>query len=252
MVKVLLKKVIDKSLHLFGYKLCKAEASSLDAFTVQSKLIQVKQPVIFDVGAHIGGIAQEYKKLFPEAWIHCFEPFPQSFQVILDRLGTDDRIFCCQAAISDKIGKAKFNANINPVTNSLLSTDKRGDGYWGKGLLNTTSQIEVNTITIDQYCIEKGISHLDILKIDVQGAEYSVLLGASNMLKNQKITLIYFEIIFCPTYIGQRKINEYLSLLDSFGYEFIDFYNVVRRNNRIIQADFMFLSSSSKTLLQST
>jgi len=46
--------------------------------------------------------------------------------------------------------------------------------------------------------------------MDVQGAEFSVLEGANDMLASQKISLIYTELIMCPTYKGQHKLHEYL------------------------------------------
>jgi hypothetical protein len=53
----------------------------------------------------------------------------------------------------------------------------------------------------------------------------------------------------CPTYEKQHKLHEYLSLLASFGYDFLDFYNPVRNHNQLIQADIMFVSSSFRRKL---
>jgi len=105
---------------------------------------------------------------------------------------------------------------------------------------------EVSITTVDIFCLEVGISHIDILKMDVQGAEFSVLVGAKDMLANQRISLIYTELIMCPTYEGQHKLHEYLSFLDSFGYDFFDFFNPVNSHNQLIQADLLFVSSSFK------
>ena len=107
-------------------------------------------------------------------------------------------------------------------------------------MLDTTSQIEVRTTTIDTFCTETRISNIDILKMDVQGAEFSVLEGAHDMLASQKISLIYTELIMCPTYKGQHSLHEYLSFLASFGYDFLDFFNPVRNHNQLIQADVLF------------
>jgi hypothetical protein len=71
-------------------------------------------------------------------------------------------------------------------------------------------------------------------------------MGAKDMLANQKISLIYTELIVCPTYKGQHKLHEYLSFLDSLGYDILDFFNPVRHHNQLIQADVVFLSSSFK------
>ena len=241
-----MKGAIQKIIGQVGYQLIrKAEAPSwLHTFSVQARLLKASEPVIFDIGAHVGGIAKIYRQRFPLASIYCFEPFPKSFQLLSKTVENDPRTSCYQTAVSEKKGTATLNANLSSATNSLLATDGRGASFWGEGLLDTTSQLKVSTTTVDVFCLEAGISHIDILKMDVQGAEFSVLEGAKDMLKSQRISIIYTELIMCPTYKGQHKLHEYLSFLGSFGYEFFDFYNPVRRYSQLIQADVVFVNSS--------
>ena len=237
-------KLVKKAFHIFGLQLGRATTLQQDVFVLQKELIRNRAPVIFDVGANIGGITKIYRNLFPHALIHCFEPFPPIYQTLKKNMEEDALIFCHELALSDESGSAFLNVNLRPDTNSLLATDKKGALFFGEGKLDTISQIKVNTTTIDTFCIETDIPHIDILKLDVQGAEYLTLMGARNMLKNHRISLIFTELILSPTYQGQRKIHEYLSLLDSFGYNFIDFFNQVRNQNRLIQADVLFINSS--------
>jgi FkbM family methyltransferase len=239
-----IKGVIQKILNRFGYQLIRKAKSPSDAFAVQRELVVVIEPVIFDIGAHSGAVTEIYRELFPLASIHCFEPYPQSFKILSKRMRGDSRTFCHEIAMCEKRVIATLNANLSPSTNSLLSTDERAAWYWGKGLLETTSQVKVNTTTVDAFCLESGIPNIDILKMDVQGAEYSILEGARHTLANQKISLIYTELILGPTYKGQRKLHEYLSFLDSYGYNLLNFFNPVRRHNQLIQIDAVFLSTS--------
>ena len=246
MTKRIIKRAIQKNLHRFGYQLSRTTRLPMDAFALQSKLIKVREPVILDIGAHHGGVAKIYREQFPLASIYCFEPFPQSFHVLSKSVERDSRTFCYRTAVSEKKGTAVLSANLDSATNSLLTTDERGTSFWGEGLLDTMSHVEVGTTTVDKLCPEVGIFHIDILKMDVQGAEFSVLVGAEDMLANQRISLIYTEVIMCPTYEGQHKLHEYLSFLGSFGYDFLDFFNPLRSHNQLIQTDVIFLSSSFK------
>ena len=239
-----MKKMIQKTLNRFGYQLGKKE--NMDAYAMQRKLIQAGEPIIFDIGAHQGSVAKTYRKHFPLASIHCFEPFPESFQILSESLEKDSRSYCYQSAMSDKKGTAILNANLSSATNSLLDTDERGASFWGGGLLETMSQIEVDTSTVDQFCFDENIPHIDILKMDVQGNEFSILEGAESILKDQRVSLIYTELIICPTYKGQHKFHEYLSYLASFDYDFMDFYNPCRSHDQLIQTDVIFLSSRFK------
>jgi FkbM family methyltransferase len=219
---------------------------SMDAFIVQKELIANQTPMIFDVGAHVGIVATKYRELFPKSVIHCFEPFPKSFQELRANTGTDANTFVHKIAMSERKGTSLLTSNSATATNSLLPSDERASFYWGDGVLDTKDHLEVETADIDSFCSEHHISVIDILKIDVQGAEFSVLVGASNMLSSQAISLIYTELITAPTYQGQHKLVEYLTLFDSFGYQFLDFYNPVKRGYELIQADMVFLSSQLK------
>jgi FkbM family methyltransferase len=240
MIPKALKAPIKKILNSFGYY------SFIDAFDVQRQLIRADAPVIFDIGARFGTVTKKYRDRFPLASIYCFEPFQESFEVLTKSVNGDPRTFCYNAAVCAEKGTAILNSNSDSGTNSLLRTDQRAASFWGEGLLNTASEVPVNTTTIDQFSAETGISHIDILKLDVQGAEFSVFVGAERMLSEQRVSLIYAELIMCPTYKGQHKLHEYLSLLDSYGYEALDFFYPVRKYNQLIQADVLFLSSSFK------
>jgi len=214
---------------------------------VQKELINSANPVIFDIGSHIGSVALKYRDMFPLASIYCFEPFPQSFDKLLRNLEDNNCFSCHRTAVSDKKGTSVFNVNLSSATNSLFATDKRGSLYWGENLLDTIAQVEVDTITLDSFLLEKGIPHIDILKLDVQGSEFDVFKGAAATLSRQGISLIYTELIICPTYEGQRKLHEHLAFLDSFGYELLDFFGDVRIDKQLIQTDLILLSSSFKS-----
>ena len=228
----------------FGYRFEKIGKTYTDPFALKAAIIETKSPVIFDVGAGKGEIYKSYRKKFPDAEIYCFEPFPKSYQLLSSRGKLDNSMYCYQLALSDHHGVLPFNSNRNSATNSLLKTDRRGAAFWGRDLLNTTGQIEVNSTTVDRFSRLSNIPDIDILKINVQGAEYSVLNGARNMLQDQRISLIYTELILCPTYETQKKLYDYFSLLEGFGYVFLNFFNNIRSRNQLIQTDVVFLSSS--------
>jgi FkbM family methyltransferase len=213
-----------------------------DPFFVTRKLIRAPAPLIFDVGAHVGETAARYRALFPDALIHSFEPSPKSFEKLSEAFGADSRVVPHNFAVSEKAGTATFRVNRASVTNSLLESDRRGDDYWGKELLDTDSEISVQTLALDDFCRAERIEHIDVLKIDVQGAEYAVLAGARGLLEKRAVDLIYLEMIMAPSYVGQRKYHFYLTLLDGLGYELFDLFNLGRRDGRLIQSDGIFVT----------
>lgn len=86
---------------------------------------------------------------------------------------------------------------------------------------------------LDDYCTKNAISHIEFLKIDTEGFELDVLIGAEKMLSN--ITYIQFE--YGGTYID-RKINliNVIDTLSSGGFKF--FYLLNGNSNPVLQSDF--------------
>jgi len=250
-----LKKLILDILSYLGYSLHSTKIKpkigkpSLDErteFLFKKELIEIDNPVIFDVGAHVGTVTKIYRRFFPMATIYSFEPFSSSFEELFNAVNGDSRIFCHNIALSKNSGKAVLNANIFSQTNSLLETDSRATINWKRDMFETVSQEEVDTTTIDEFCKQNGISNIDLLKIDVQGLEYSVFEGAAEMLSSQRISIIYFEIIVVPTYKEQPLLKDYFSLLDSFGYEFVNSYNPKIVRSQLVEMNVLFVSSSFK------
>jgi len=243
----MLKDALKRTLKLFGYYIGHiSNIDSLSPFEVQRKLIRQESPMIFDIGANIGKVTQQYRSLFPDAIIHSFEPFPESYQLLENQCSKDSKIFPHQVAICENVGKSTFHSNRVAVTNSLLATDSQAEALWGQGLLDAKSLVEVESTTIDCFCAENHIRTIDILKMDIQGAELRALQGAIEMLARQAVSLIYLEIIVGETYIGQGKLFEYFQLLDSLGYHLFDFYNPVHKDMRLIQLDAIFIKHNLK------
>ena len=243
----MLKDAIKKTLRLFRYRIDRiSNDDSVSAFEVQRQLIRRESPMIFDIGANIGIVTQQYRSLFPTAIIHAFEPFTESYLSLEHLCSRDGKIIPHQIAICENTNKQTLYSNRSAPTNSLLSKDSRSDALWGQGLLDSNSLVEIKSTTIDCFCTHNNIRTIDILKMDIQGAELRALKGAEETLSRQAISLIYLEIIIGETYIGQPKFLEYIQRLDSHGYELFDFYNPVRRYMRLIQTDAIFINKDLK------
>ena len=246
-----LKKQFLDLLSFFGYSLHRKDLeintdNKKNGLIFKSDLLNSDNPVIFDIGAYVGNVANRYLSYFPKAKIYCFEPFSDSYNKLTANMKDLPNVSCHNIAFSEKAGKFVINSNSFAPTNSLLETDSRVTDYWKKVDFERVKKEEVDTCTLDEFCEDNGIKHIDILKIDVQGMEYSVLEGAKKMLESQEISIIYLEIIIVPTYVGQRTLKDYFSLFESLGYEFLNFYNPVTNKKRLLQADFLFVSSSFK------
>src|SRR3984957_1961254 len=124
----------------------------------QSRLI-TDAKTIFDVGANVGQSAKTYRRLYPHADIWSFEPFPSTYQTLCRSL-SDEKFHPTPLALSDRISKTDLNIGAQSITHSLLRRET-----------DTGKTIEVQTDTIDHFCWANGISTIDILKVDAEGAE---------------------------------------------------------------------------------
>jgi FkbM family methyltransferase len=208
----------------------KPTSNSEDPFLVQKFIFNdAEQLIIFDVGAYIGDVTAAYKAIFPQATIYCFEPFPGSFKKLSGR--ADGKfVKCYQTALCEVNGSAKLQVDSDPSCNSLFPRPKAGARYYSAKARNT-GQVDVETQTLDTFCSEEKISEIDILKLDVEGAEIKVLQGASEKLGKKQIKLIYTEVAFVPHYEGGCLFCEVTELLDRYDYTLFNLYNLKRARN---------------------
>jgi len=146
--------------------------------------------VIFDVGANIGYFTTIMAKLVGSGGkVHAFEPSRREFGSIKKTIGQNrqDNIVLNHSALSDKTGTVIMNiaksenmAALNTIGNVSHPAAKEGD----------FDQVEVQLDTIDNYITTGGFQRVDLIKIDVEGAELMVLKGAEETLKRYRPQII--------------------------------------------------------------
>jgi len=158
-------------------------------------LININEPIIFDVGAHQGESIQYFKNIWPNCIIHSFEPDPNSYSYLSKHFSNR---FINNVALSDCNNRLPFYQQSLTHLNSLIKikTDSNDSIEYSKKAVN--SRIEVNVIRGDDYVLDKNIEKIDLLKIDVQGNEINVLKGFSDSLN--LIDVIIVEISFYDFY----------------------------------------------------
>lgn len=148
---------------------------------------------IFDVGANKG----QYLDLALEALytddylIHCFEPGVESFKVLTERK-KDSRIILNNIGI----GKEKGCKTLyyDAPGSGLASLSKRNLDSFGIEF-NKSETVQIDTI--DNYCTEKKIDRISLLKIDIEGHEMDALAGAKEKFFNHAIDIVTFEFGGC-------------------------------------------------------
>jgi FkbM family methyltransferase len=192
--------------------------------------------VLVDVGAHDGWYAKRAALYFPLQRSILIEPLPAN-AVGLRKLDLPG-LKVVEAAMSDKKGRAKFTVSHTAQASSLL---EMSPGMTEAYQLDMSCQeeIEVTVGTLDALCEEEKIAHIDLLKIDVQGAEKLLLAGAKHTLRRTKYLQI--EMLFVEHYRGCALFHELDELCRAAGFELHrlgDFSN--DSNGRLLQGDAIY------------
>ena len=214
-----------------------------DAFIKQKEIAGSNASVIFDVGANVGDISLQYNTIFPKATVYAFEPFPDSFNALQQKMDGIKNVVLYQLAIGENEEKKKFYVNYNADTNSLLEPTKIGLSS-DKQVANK-SEIEVDVATIDKFCAKNNINQIDILKLDIQGGELAALKGAKDMLAANKITIIYTEAYLREQYVQQPLLFDIAIYLQQFGYAMQDIYNPIYGKGSLAWCDAIFILKKS-------
>lgn len=163
--------------------------------------------IVFDVGAAEGRVAEAYLGMFPNAVVYAFEPTPG-----LCKLKSGRRVKVVKVAAAEKSGTATLYLNLKPHTNSLLPFVKQG------GALTTHSTVEVPAVSLDDFCREVGVQQIDVLKIDTQGTELQVLVGATGLFNKGAVKVVVVELQSTSIYAGQCKRGDVGKFLSHYGF----------------------------------
>ncbi|MEO6289235.1 MAG: FkbM family methyltransferase [Ginsengibacter sp.] len=242
-----MKRILNGLLYRLGYRFLPISTPLQNAFKAQQYLIGTSPLNIFDIGAHTGETSLVYNKIFKTPSIFAFEPFLPSFEILKDSVRTFNNIQVFNTAVSDISGQVDFHVNKSSATNSMLASSEDSKKNWGENLLDTIESIKIDSVTIDDLLERLNIETIDILKIDTQGTEYEIIQGAGKSIDQNKIKLIYLEIILVSTYTKQKYFDETLLLLRNKGFELFNLYNFTySESNELKQLDAIFIHKSFK------
>jgi FkbM family methyltransferase len=156
--------------------------------------------VVYDIGANVGYFSLLAAVLTgPDGKVAAFEPLPRNIHYLkrhiqLNCLGNIEVI---EAAVSDREGQAHFNLGASSAM----------------GHIADEGEIEVQIVALDPLLDEGRLPPPDVIKIDVEGAEYEVLQGARKLLADHR------PLLFLDTHNRQAH-HDTIALLEELGYRF--------------------------------
>lgn len=169
---------------------------------------------VLHVGAHKGQELPTYRanKISPVVFV---EANPELAGALREKTAADADIHLIEGAASDSPGTATFNITSMDQSSSLLPLAKHSEMY---PKIVVEKQIEVRTLTLDAAMAETGLdfASINMLTMDIQGAELMALRGATEVLK--KIEAIQTEINYDELYDGCPHISDLDAFLEPHGF----------------------------------
>jgi len=157
------------------------QSSLVDAAWTLGDLTQLtgsSRPFVIDVGANIGQFACAVKLLSPDAEVLCFEPDPEVAARLKHNVSGLSDVEVKAAALGPVSGTATLYRHHLSVMSTLV-----------RGLVSdSTEKIDVPLLALDE--VIEDDRRVDLLKVDVEGAELDVLRGAVKTLQRTHFLLV--------------------------------------------------------------
>jgi FkbM family methyltransferase len=193
---------------------------------------------LIDVGANHGGFVDEVREQGFAGPAISFEPLPEAYSKLRARAAIDPLWEVApRMALGAEIGNTEINVSANSYSSSLLP------------MTGELPEIAPQTTYVDKVPVEIGrlddvLADLSFdpargyLKVDTQGFEHQVLLGAPETLK--ACVAVQAEISLVPMYIGAAPTWQTIALLGEAGFDLAYTSPVFASEGRMLQIDAIF------------
>jgi FkbM family methyltransferase len=171
--------------------------------------------VMVDVGAAFGVSLAPFAD---DGWtVHAFEPDPENFATLEANYGPKANVTIVPKAVSDQRNSLTlYTSDESPGVSSLAPFTE-----------NHRPSATIDVITLGDYIRECGITHIDFLKVDVEGFEQNVLRGYDWSIKPRMIVLEFDDTKTVPLGYSWRDLADNL-LGHGYGVLVSEWYPVVR------------------------
>lgn len=179
-----------------------------------------KLELCVDVGAGMGAYTKVISKISKDkSKIYAYEPFKGNFPFLREKVSSLKNVEIVEKALSNEEIVTDFFVH-SKVTGKEKNWEEY-KGYSSVGFLSSVSKIDCNlypngeTYKVECSTLDKDFynKNINFLKVDVQGAEANVLKGASKLLENNLIDIIYLE------WSGEKEV---IDILNNYNYTIFD------------------------------
>lgn len=214
--------------------------SSIASFNILDRLSNYISDLgtVVDVGANQGQFANAVTRFFPKAVIHSFEPVPETYERLVVNTKPFSQIKTYNFGLGSDSGKIDFYQNEHSHASSALPISD-----FQKSELPETSKTRLITVPVEKLeSVAAGFEPVArplLLKLDVQGYEKQVLLGAGSFL--DKVDYLLFEASFVSMYDGEPLFEEMHEMVRQRGFKLIAPIGYLEvKEAQIVQMDMLY------------
>jgi FkbM family methyltransferase len=178
-----LDEMLQRQFYFFGTYF--VEADILNCWAIAAKGAKV----VLDVGANAGIYSLAALAIQPDATVHAFEPTPEIAARLraTAKLNNLENLYVHEVAVLSQDGQATLKRFRGEMGNN------EGMNFITQDIGNSDAE-RVKAVSLDQFCQDHSIDRVDLLKLDVQGHEYSVLKGAEHLIRAGRVETIFMEL----------------------------------------------------------
>jgi FkbM family methyltransferase len=204
----------------------------LDSFVKQAKgILGDSIETVVEVGARDCRETVTFSELLPSSRVYAFECNPDTIPVCRARVAGKPNISLIECAVADRSGTTKFFKIDTTRTRTTVP-----DGNPGASLFRSSGQysveeyvqieVEVPVTTLKTFMQERRIGLIDLLWMDIQGAELMALRGLGEYI--DRVRIIHSEVGFFPIYADQPLFRDIKAYLNAHGFRLVSFTTMGR------------------------
>ncbi len=172
------------SLHALGYDNSLHRDWSGEKRFIKNVLKKYDIQVCIDIGANVGNYTAILNTSFSRATIYAIEPLSSAHRILTERFRSNSNITTFHGALSNFQGESYVYTKSKTAETASLDSEV---------LTASFTKEKTYVTTLDLFVQESGINRIDFIKIDTEGFEREVLMGAKEVIYKLKPQIIQFE-----------------------------------------------------------
>jgi FkbM family methyltransferase len=190
------------------------------------------ESLVVDLGANVGDFCQEMNRRFGST-CHAVEANPD----MAAQIATNDRLHIHNLAVADRNGAVTLVLSANRECSSLYSEVA--------SIFDVQGTIECPAVTLEQFLRDNRITAIDVLKIDIEGAERQLFQTTSDVTLTavKQITIEFHD--FIPGTLRPDEVRSIRKRLERLGFYCLPFSYMLPAQDT---CDFLFVNLKTSAI----